>query len=340
MRENEKNIVQQIEQEVEKNIVKNSLIQNHDKLVVAVSGGPDSVCLLYVLYDLQKKFLKTYNIQYTLIVTHVNHMIREEATQERQYVENMCYQLKLPFYYLEKNIPILAKELKMSEEACGRKVRYEFFNEILEKEKAQKIVTAHNADDDVETILLNIIRGCGLKGLTGIENQFKNIIRPLITVEKKDIMEYNKLKSLNPCIDQTNFELICTRNKLRNELIPKLQTEYNSNIKKNLLRLKEITLQEEDFLEKYTLQVVQQSIIENEGDIKFYFQKILTEHLAIQRRAIRKLLSMKMKNVDGLSYVHVNDILDLLEHNIKGKKYIIGNKFTIEIIQKNIAIIY
>lgn len=337
---NEKNIIELIENEVEENIIREALIENGDKLVVAVSGGPDSMCLLTTLFHLQEELKKEHNIEYSLIVAHVNHMIREESESEKKYVEDVCKKLNLPFYYLKKDVKKLSKEDKMSEEAYGRKVRYDFFNEVLKKENAQKIVTAHNANDDVETILLNLFRGTGLKGLTGIEFRYKNIIRPLITVEKKDIMEYNNLQNLDPCIDKTNFELICTRNKIRNVLIPELEKEYNPNIVKSILRMKNILNEDEDFLNKYTLNVVKQSIIEYNECIKFDYTIILNEHISVENRAIRELIKLKIQNLDGVSNIHINDILELLKNGQKGKKYIMGNKFKIEIINKNTAILY
>lgn len=334
------NISDKIKSEVEKNIIDKSLIKNGDKLVLAVSGGPDSMCLLDVLYNLKEKFKKVYNIEYSLIVAHVNHMIREESEKEKIYVKNYCKIFNVPFYYLKKDVVNLSKIEKMSEETYGRKIRYEFFNEVLKKENAQKIVTAHNANDDVETILLNLLRGCGLKGLTGIEFEYKNVIRPLLTVEKKEIMEYNVFQNLNPCIDKTNFELICKRNKVRNVLIPELEREYNTNIIKSILRMKDILNEDEDFLNNYTLNVVKKCIIEYNNCIKFNYKDILKEHIGIQKRAIRVLIDFKIHNLDGLSKIHINDILDLLNNAQKGKKYIMGNKFKIEIINKNIAMLY
>ena len=337
-KENE-NIIELIEDEVEKNIIQNSLIEDKD-IVVAVSGGPDSMCLLNVLYDLKDRMKQKYNISYTLVVAHVNHMIREESENEKIYVEENCKKLNIPFYYLKKDVKKFSKEERMSEETYGRKIRYEFFDEVLLKENAQKIVTAHNADDDVETIFLNLFRGCGLKGLTGIEFRYKNIIRPLITVEKKDIMEYNILKNINPCIDKTNFDIIYKRNKVRNILIPELKKDYNPNIVNSILRMKKILIEDEDFLNEYTSNIVKQCVLEANDVVKFNYSKILSEHISIRKRVIREIIKYKMKDLDGLTNIHINDILELLEKSIKGKKYIIGNKFKIEIINKNIAILY
>ena len=183
----ENDLCKYINNKVEETIIKNSLINNNDKIVVAVSGGPDSMCLLNVLCDLKNTFKEKYNICYELFVAHVNHMIREESEYEKEYVENFCKLKNTPFYYLKKDVKKISKELKISEEACGRMVRYDFFEEIREKTNSTIIATAHNLNDDVETILLNIIRGTGLNGLTGIDYKFKNIIRPLLDIKKSEI---------------------------------------------------------------------------------------------------------------------------------------------------------
>lgn len=334
-------LVNNILEKVKNNIINNKLIENNDKIVVAVSGGPDSMCLLNVLYLLKDDIKKEFNIEYELVVAHVNHMIREESDDEKVYVENYCKTLDVPFFYLKENVKKIAKESRMSEEACGRKIRYDFFEKVLKDNNCTKIATAHNLNDDVETILLNFIRGSGLKGLNGMDFKYKNIIRPIINIEKKDILEYNVLQNLNPCIDKTNFENVYVRNKIRNLLIPTLQNEYNENIINNIIRMKTILQKDEDFLRKYTKNVVKESIIDNNiTSVRFNYSNILKEHESIKYRAIREIIELKMNNLDGIENIHVMDILKLLENNIKGKKYIIGNKFTIEVVKKNTAIIY
>lgn len=334
-------VVSYINEKIEKCIIDNKLIQDKDKIVVAVSGGPDSMCLLSVLYELQSVFKIKYNIDYTLVVAHVNHMIREESEQEKVYVEEFCNKLNIPFFYLKENIPILAKKLKLSEETCGRKVRYEFFESVLKKVSATKIATAHNLNDDCETILLNLIRGTGLNGLTGMKYMFKNIIRPLLDVKKADIMLYNNEKNINPCIDKTNFECVYIRNKVRNILIPSLEKEYNSNFVNNIIRMKHLISKDEIFLDEYTENIVKKAVFDNNiNSIKFNFSCFLNECDAIKSRFVRKIIELKLNDLDGITNIHVNDIINLLEKNIKGKKYIIGNKFIIEILSKNVAVIY
>lgn len=338
---NKENIFEYIIHNIEQNIIENNLIKNNDKIVVGVSGGPDSMCLLDSLITLKETFIKKYNISYSLIVAHVNHMIREESKEEKIYVKNFCRKHNVPFYYLEEDVKNNSRDVKMSEETYGRKIRYDFFEEVRKKENASTIATAHNMDDDIETILLNIIRGTGLKGLTGMSYKYSNIIRPLLNIEKKDILEYNNERNLNPCIDKTNFENIYSRNKIRNVLIPTLKNEYNSNIKQSIIRMKSILEEDEEFLDKYTEKIVNNSLIDNNiNSVKFKFDTIMNEHDCIKKRSIRKIIEIKCGTLDGVGNIHILDILELLKNNIKGKKYIIGNKFTIEIIKKNIGIIY
>lgn len=328
-------------EKVRKNILDNNLIKDNDKILIAVSGGPDSMCLLDVLYNLKESFSKEYKINYELYVAHVNHKIRVESEDEKIYVENKCSKLNIPFFYLEANIPKLSKELKMSEETCGRKVRYDFFDEISKKIGSSKLAVAHNLNDNVETILLNIIRGCGLKGLIGMNYITENIIRPLLNIEKKDILEYCEIQKLNPCFDKTNEDDTYMRNKVRVKLIPSLKNEYNENIMQNIIRMKEIVSLDNDFLESYTSKIVEECLIKIESNsITFKIENFVNEHTAIKQRVIREIIAKKIGNLDGIEHIHVSDILKLLSNDIKGKKYIIGNKFTVEIIRKNVAIIY
>ncbi len=319
---------------VKNNIIENGLIKKNDKVVVAVSGGPDSMCLLDTLFKIKDE------IGFNIIAAHVNHGIRIEAEEEKIYVENYCKEKDIPFYYLKVDIPTLAKEKKMSEETCGREVRYNFFEEVREKEGAQSIAVAHNLNDNIETILLNEIRGCGLKGLTGMDFKYNKIIRPLLTIEKKDILVYNNELELHPCFDKTNEEEIYLRNKIRLSLIPYLQ-ELNPNFVTNISRMRKILKDDNDFIEEYTNNIFNRVILnEDDSKIVFDFSLFMNEHDSIKNRIIRKIIEKKISNLDGIENIHVLDIIKLLKNNIKGKKYIIGNKFTIEIVKKNIAIIY
>ena len=217
--------------EIVKNTIdKYNLIANKDTIVVGVSGGPDSMALLDILYKLKDEY------DINIVVAHVNHMIRKESEEEAIFVKKACEKYGLAFEYKKINIENLAKENKKSTETIGREERYAFFNEILKKYNANKIAVAHNLDDTVETTFMNLMRGSGINGLIGIKYTNGNIIRPLLDVSRNIILEYCEDNSLNPKFDKTNFEPLYTRNKIRLELLPLIRKEYNPNINDTIYR--------------------------------------------------------------------------------------------------------
>ena len=242
-------------------IQKYNLIKNRDKIVVAVSGGPDSICLIDILKKLQKEkcnLTQSQNITFEIVVAHVNHKIREEANQDEQYVKKYCQKNGIEFFSKSIDVQKLAHTNKIGTEEAGRLVRYKFFNEILEKTKATKIAIAHNKNDKIETIFLHMLRGSGIDGLKGIEPKRDNIIRPLIECERAEIEKYCEENELYPRIDKTNFENIYNRNKIRNIVIPYIQKEFNPNIIKTIDRLSAIVVEEEEYLDKQTKKIYQE----------------------------------------------------------------------------------
>ena len=198
-----------MKEKVLETIKKYNLIENGDKIVIGVSGGPDSITLLKVLLEIKKE--KVYNFE--MVVCHVNHMIREEAIEDEEYVRQFCEKYNVEFFAKRIQIEKVAKESKIGTEEAGRIARYKFFNEILEKTSSNKIATAHTANDNAETVLMNIIRGSGTTGLKGIEAKRDNLIRPLINGSREEIEQYCEANNLNPRIDKTNFENIATDTK-------------------------------------------------------------------------------------------------------------------------------
>lgn len=319
-------------------ILNSNCIQDNDKIVIAVSGGPDSMALLDILYKLKSEFSKDYNINYSICVAHVNHMLRQESKDEKIYVENFCKERNIVFHYLEKDVKSESIEHRMGTEEYARKVRYDFFEEVRIKTNSNKIAVAHNLNDNVETILLNIIRGCGIKGLCGMQVIFGNIIRPLLDITKKELLDYCFSNNINPCFDKSNEQDIYMRNRVRLNLIPTIEKEYNTNFTNNIIRLRELAIIDEEFLNKFTVDVVDKAIEKSdESCIIFNYENILKQSDSIKQRSIREIIYRKMNNVEGIENIHIMDILKLLENNIPRKKYIIGNKFTIEIMKKYIA---
>ena len=203
-----------LEQNFLDTIKENNLINKGDVIVVGVSGGPDSITLLTCL----NKFKDYFEIK--IICAHINHLIRKDSTEDEQYVENMCKNMGIKCYVKRADVEKIAKEQKKGSEEVGRKIRYDFFDEVARKENANKIAIAHNMKDNAETMLLNIIRGSGLTGLEGIQaEEYGKYIRPLINCTREEIEEYCEKNNLQPRIDSTNKENIYRRNIIRNKLL-------------------------------------------------------------------------------------------------------------------------
>lgn len=305
-------------------INKYNLIQKGDKIVIGVSGGPDSMCLLDSLYCLKEK------LDVEIIVAHINHMIREEADEEMAYVEAYCRSKNIKCYIKKVEVEKLAKEQKLGTEEMGREIRYKFFKQVAQKENANKIATAHNLNDNVETVLLNIIRGSGTSGLKGIEIKRKELnleyIRPIRECARKEIEVYCKNQNLNPKIDKTNFENIYNRNKVRNELIPYLKKEFNPNILEGINRLSVIAKEEEEYFEEIISQKYEElKIGQNQNEIILDLNKFNKLNKVIKSRLILYTISKVNGNVQGISKIHIEDIIKLCENNI-GNKYLTPNK--------------
>lgn len=310
-----------MEEKVLKTIKKYELIKSGDNIVLGISGGPDSICMLYILNSLKK------DLNFNIYVAHINHMLRENAKLDEEYVKNTCEKLNIPVYIKHIQIKEIAEKEKRGIEETGRKVRYEFFEEILRKTNSNKIATAHNLNDSIETIILNIIRGTGISGLAGIEPIRENkFIRPLIECERKEIEEYCKLNKLEPRIDESNYENKYNRNKIRNICIPYLQKELNSNIIKNISRLSEIANEEQKYIEKNVEKSFNKICIENtENKIILDIKMFVKEELVIKRRLILYTINKLIGATINIEKINIDDIIKLCERNI-GNKFLVPTK--------------
>lgn len=317
-----------LENKVLETIKKYQLIEKEDKLVIGVSGGPDSMALLHILLTLQEKEQIP---SCTLLVAHVNHMLRKEAEEETAYVEEFCRLHQIPCFVKRAKVEELAQKAKMGTEEMGRNIRYQFFEEVRQKEKAQKIVTAHHANDNAETVLMNILRGSGTAGLKGIEPIRKNeknvvFVRPLLNCTKEEIYEYCKEKKLQPKIDKSNQENVYNRNKVRNILIPFLEKEWNPNIVATLNRLSELARQENQYLERQTQKAYEDMVLEEGKDsIVLSLKKWNGQDFVIKSRVIRYTINRLLGTTKDIEKIHIEDIIKLCENNV-GNKYLIPNK--------------
>ena len=307
-----------LKEDVLNTIKKYNLIETGDKIVIGVSGGPDSICLLHVLNELKEE------LNFEIFVAHINHMIRKEADEETEYVKDFCKKLEIECYIKRIDVVEIANNLKRGTEETGRQIRYEFFNEVLQKTSSNKIATAHNNNDKVETILMNILRGSGTSGLKGIEaKRDRKYIRPLIEVSRDKIERYCEENNLDPRIDKSNNENIYTRNKIRNVVIPYIKKEFNPNIIRAINRLSEVATEENEYLEKITEDIFNDLLIENNGgkEIVLDLKKFNSKELVIRRRLILYTISSLLNSIAGIEKENIDDIIKLCSNNI-GNKYL------------------
>lgn len=320
-----------LEEKVGKTIQKYELIENGNTIVIGVSGGPDSMALLSVFQKLKEK--KQW--EYKLVVAHVNHGLRKEAEEETKYVETYCKEHNILCFIKKEKVKELAKAQKIGTEEAGRNLRYSFFEEVAKEVKADKIATAHNANDNAETMLMNILRGTGTSGLKGIEMKRENrYIRPLLECTRNEIEEYCLQEQLNPKEDKSNKENIYTRNKIRNELIPYLEKEFNPNIISSLNRLATLAKEENDFLEQqvnYQYEKVKEEEFlgnkefEGKNTIILDLKKFNAQELVIKNRLVRYTINRLTTSCQNLERIHITDIVKLCENNI-GNKFLMPNK--------------
>lgn len=327
-------------------INKYNLIQSGDSIVIGLSGGPDSICLLHILNELKQE------LNFKIYVAHINHMIRKEADEETEYVKEFCKNIGVECFVKKINVVKIAKESKMGTEEAGRKIRYNFFEEVLKNTNSNKIATAHNNNDKVETIIMNILRGSGISGLKGLdpirENKF---IKPLIEVSREEIETYCEENKLNPKIDKSNSENIYTRNKVRNTVIPYIKKEFNPNILKTINRLSEVATEEDDYLNKVTESTFNKICIEKQQYIETHtshlpphtsiildLKKFNNLELVIKRRLILYTINELLGTTEGIEKINIDDTIKLCNNNI-GNKFLKPTK-NLKILVKNKKIFF
>ena len=319
-----------MEEKILKTIKKYNLISNGDKIVVAVSGGPDSMCLLNILKNLRPKFSTE------LFVAHINHMIREEADSETEYVKNYCEKNNIKCFIKRANVLEMAKEQKKGTEEMGRIVRYDFFEYVANEVSANKIAIAHTENDNAETILMNLMRGASLEGLKGIEPIRGKYIRPLIECNREEIEKYCEINKLDPKFDKTNNDNTYTRNKIRNLLIPYIKKEFNPNIIETLNRLAVLARQDATYFNK----IVKESYADillyeniNNNDINNVNENL--EKYIVKEEKITRNIEQKLNNSKILT-----DKIEVTKlDNIKAEEKVEKNNINIEIEKKSKHII-
>lgn len=298
-------------------ISKHSLFGDNENIVVAVSGGADSMCLLSFLYSVKSK-LKINR----LIAAHVNHNIRgDEAKRDEEFVKSFCELRGIPFELLDADVPKIADSMKCGTEEAARRVRYDYFKELSEKYNAL-VATAHNADDNAETVIYNLVRGSGLKGLCGIPPKRDYIIRPLIEVTRHEIEHYCDENGLEYITDSTNLSDEYTRNKIRHNVLPVLRL-INPSLENTITNTSSMLREDSDFLNSLAHSSLQSAKINGGYSVK----KLKTLDSSVLSRVIIILLDETFKI--SPDYKCVCSVCDIIRNggrvNIKGNIYADAN---------------
>ncbi len=300
-----------LEERVLTHIRTHNLIQPGQKILVAVSGGPDSVCLLHILFKLQKE------LHISLHVAHLDHALRgTEAEGDARYVANLAQNLGVPATLDKRDVEVWQKIHRLSLEEAAREVRYNFLTETAQAVGAESTATGHTVNDQAETILLHIIRGAGTRGLRGLQprqalrfqGQSIDIIRPLLTVHHDETVAYCRLHRLSPSTDSTNQSTDFLRNRIRHELLPLLKN-YNSGIEDALLRISRIAADDLAFLESESEKAWKRTVHQEKGTLVFEKTTFLTLAPALQRQILRKAVENLLGTLKDIETRHIEEIL-------------------------------
>lgn len=259
------------------------MVERGDRILVGVSGGPDSVALIHVLVSLAK------SMNLTLIVAHVNHNLRPTSEEERDFVSSMASRLGLDFFHLDADVKGFAREKHLGLEEAGRRIRYSYFQGLKRELEAHKIATAHHVDDQIETFFLRLLRGTTSTGLRGIPAVIGNIIRPLIKMERSRILDYLHSNSITYIIDETNLQSSTDRNFMRNDILKTLERRF-PGYRRTILRTIALLTRDDDFIEQQAHSIYSDSIHLADSTMSIDIGKLKHCHDSVTSRVIRKAL--------------------------------------------------
>lgn len=287
------------------------MLKKEDCVIVGVSGGADSICLLWVLYELQKE------MGFRMVAVHVNHGLRgQEADADEQYVKHFCDGLGICQEAFYADVELIAKKWKQSTEEAGREVRRRFFEEAMQKYGGTKIALAHHQDDSAETFLLNLARGTGLRGLGGIAPVKGYVIRPLLCVRREEIEAFLKERKISYCMDGTNQTDAYTRNRIRNHVLPYLQQEVNAKTVEHMNEVMERLRQVQDYLDEQVECYLQSSVTVC-GEEWFLSQEQYEQIPEVLRPLLlKKILAEVCGREKDLETVHVKQMQELYKKQV------------------------
>lgn len=310
---------------IKENIEKYKLLECNDKVLVGVSGGPDSVALLHVLKHLQP----IYNL--TLSICHLNHQLRgEDADADAYFVETLGQQLGIKTYIYSRNVSEYSKDHKMSFEEAARELRYECFRKVMQATQSNRLAIGQNKNDQVETFFLRAFRGAGLEGLTAIKHKRQDVIRPLLGISRDEIVAYIDRHHLEYRIDKTNYEVLYARNKIRNELVPYIKENFNENIIDQIYRSVQLLQEDLDFID-LSVDQIYQSMNLKKPRYEIDLSRLRRLHESLRSRILRKMIEDFLGNLKEVSYGHIQDLNQVIFKGGHGKRIFIQDKVCFEI---------
>jgi tRNA(Ile)-lysidine synthase len=292
------------------------MIDNGDSVLAGVSGGPDSIALVLFLMAIKQEF------SLKIGIAHINHCLRgDESDRDADFVRDFALKKNITLFLTTKDVYSIANKEKLSLEEAARNVRYSFYNKIQKANNFSKIALAHNFDDNAELVLMNFLRGSGVKGLSGIPpKRDKIIIRPLIEFSKQEILKYLELKNQKYVIDSSNNDLQFLRNRIRHSQIPDLKNKYNPSIIKSLNRLSRILNDEDEWMESHVLSLFNRALIKRDKtEIQLATNVLTNIHRAELRRIIRTAIKKVKGDLKRIALVHIDSVMTLISSSEPGK---------------------
>lgn len=312
---------------IKENILEKNLISQDDNVLVGLSGGPDSVFLFHNLRLLKE------TLSFNLYASHINHMYRgTDAEHDEVFVRKLCDRYNIKLFVKRKNTNDYSKELNVTEEEAGRILRYNFFRENLKEIGGGLIAVAHNLNDQAETVLQRIIRGTGMDGLKAMTFKSGNIIRPILNVNKSEILKFLNNNNFEYCIDKTNDQDIYGRNKIRLNLIPYLEANFNPNIQNTLVRMSENMYNDSKIVEKYVKDLYEEVLIKkNEMQVVFDLYKLKKMEDYETGRLIKYAIECLKGNTHNIEMKHIEYVNEFINSGTTGKTIDLSEGFTVYI---------